>query len=592
MAISTVTIDGTGNDALEQRLDEAQGDRVALLDRRDVYACDYLSWIDGELTGSGQPAARIVSFLTFHTGHGRFGHWDQRVTDGSHIDWNSTALRFAEPDDRLRRHMAETIVAERAGLAIDLAAWRRYRERQPQGTFGHYLAELASERRIALLDASDGRYLQIVGDTREPRSSWPQSLLPDFLFQQRWPELAQRAREEMRACRSAAIAARTNRATGLPVTNGGLGPRADGRSTVCLNMIVRNEAHVIERCLRSVMGVIDCWVIVDTGSNDGTQDLIRRVMAGIPGELHERPWVNFGHNREEALALAEDRADYLLFIDADETLLFAEDAVLPPLDGDIGQIEIRLGRFVYRYPRLVRAACGWEWKGVLHEYLHSPNAVSHQRIDGLWIHAVSEGARSKDPDKYRRDALLLEQGLLDEPDNTRYMFYLGQSYRDCGKIERAIDAYEKRIAMGGWAEEVFESKLQIGLLRKTRGDRWADVCAAVLDAHSHSPHRAEPLFWLGQFCLDRGAHAEAMVYLTRAAEIPFPENDILFVDRSIYAWRCRMALAIAAYWVADHVRAVQLNDTLLGQTGLPPEARKQIELNREMSLDRLREAAA
>ena len=78
---------------------------------------------------------------------------------------------------------------------------------------------------------------------------------------------------------------------------------------------------VIRRCLASVRPWIDAWAIVDTGSTDGTQDLVREALAGIPGELFERPWVDFGHNRSEAIALAERRSDYLLFLDADEELV-------------------------------------------------------------------------------------------------------------------------------------------------------------------------------------------------------------------------------------------------------------------------------
>src|SRR5579871_1464094 len=91
---------------------------------------------------------------------------------------------------------------------------------------------------------------------------------------------------------------------------------------ICLNMIVKNEAHVIRRCLASVCPVIDCWVIVDTGSTDGTQQIVRDFFAarGIPGQLHERPWVDFAHNRSEALDLAKSEADYSLIIDADDTL--------------------------------------------------------------------------------------------------------------------------------------------------------------------------------------------------------------------------------------------------------------------------------
>ena len=42
------------------------------------------------------------------------------------------------------------------------------------------------------------------------------------------------------------------------------------RPKLCLNMIVKNENHVIKRCLDSILLVIDYWVIVDTGSTDGS----------------------------------------------------------------------------------------------------------------------------------------------------------------------------------------------------------------------------------------------------------------------------------------------------------------------------------
>src|SRR6478735_7811699 len=91
--------------------------------------------------------------------------------------------------------------------------------------------------------------------------------------------------------------------------------------TVCLNMIVRNEAAIVERCLNSVVSFIDHWVIVDTGSTDGTQELIQRCLRNVPGELIERPWVDFAHNRSEALEFARGKSDYLFVLDADDVLI-------------------------------------------------------------------------------------------------------------------------------------------------------------------------------------------------------------------------------------------------------------------------------
>lgn len=110
---------------------------------------------------------------------------------------------------------------------------------------------------------------------------------------------------------------------------------AEAKETICLNMIVKNESHVIRRCLDSVKNLIDYWVIVDTGSTDGTQEIIRDHLKEVPGQLFERPWKDFGYNRTEALELAKDQGDYLLFMDADDWLEFDSDFELPPLTEDI-----------------------------------------------------------------------------------------------------------------------------------------------------------------------------------------------------------------------------------------------------------------
>ena len=108
--------------------------------------------------------------------------------------------------------------------------------------------------------------------------------------------------------------------------------RAARSQRVSLCMIVKNEAEVIERCFASVRHLIDHWVICDTGSTDGTPEVIERALAGIPGELHHHEWRDFGHNRSELMRVARGTADYLLLLDADQTL--SELGTLPALTVD------------------------------------------------------------------------------------------------------------------------------------------------------------------------------------------------------------------------------------------------------------------
>ena len=132
--------------------------------------------------------------------------------------------------------------------------------------------------------------------------------------------------------------------------------------SLCLNMIVKNEVPVIRRCLNSVRPVIDCWVIVDTGSSDGTQDVIRRHLSDLPGELIERPWVDFAHNRSEAVALARGRADYVFVIDADETLEIPARFKMPRLTADSYNLEVRFGTFTYARKQLLRNSLPWRYE--------------------------------------------------------------------------------------------------------------------------------------------------------------------------------------------------------------------------------------
>ena len=134
------------------------------------------------------------------------------------------------------------------------------------------------------------------------------------------------------------------------------------KNRICLNMIVKDESPVIRRCLDSVKKIIDYWVIVDTGSSDDTKEIIKDALKDVPGELLNDPWVNFEYNRNRALDWARNKADYVLFMDADEVLSFSK-----PIDKSLLTKSFYVIRSVNQNSEHLRIQMidshpGWEWK--------------------------------------------------------------------------------------------------------------------------------------------------------------------------------------------------------------------------------------
>ncbi len=363
---------------------------------------------------------------------------------------------------------------------------------------------------------------------------------------------------------------------------------------VCLNMIVKNEAHVIERCLRSVRPFIDTWVIVDTGSTDGTQDLIRRFFRDdLPGELHERPWRDFGHNRTEALQLARPHGDYLFFIDADEVLHVPPNYKRPPLTELIYALAVEFGNLRYQRRCVADSHANWRWVGVVHEYLDCDGQpLPTVQLPELRVQVRTDGARSQRPqaEKFAADAAVLEHALIDEPDNDRYVFYLAQSYRDAGQPEAALARYDQRAAMGRWAEEAWYSQYSASILAETLQRSQDEVVRRYLNAYEARPERgAEALGHLARYCRGLNHFATARMFAERAMAIPLP-TDWLFVDDSWYRWRAKDEYAIASYWTGHYAECQRVSDALLAGPDLPAEQRARVGDNSRFAREKLQQA--
>lgn len=360
---------------------------------------------------------------------------------------------------------------------------------------------------------------------------------------------------------------------------------------ICLSMIVKNEAAVITRCLASVRPVIGHWIIVDTGSTDGTQAIIRDFMHDIPGELHERPWVDFAHNRTEALRLSRGHGDYSLLIDADDTLVIDPGFSLPALDRDFYSLMIESPPMRWPLAQLFRNERAWRYAGVLHEF---PVCEDHANptgdlLPGLRILRGQDGNRRKDPDVFRRDAAILEQALRSEADPmlaARYRFYLAQSYRDGGEPEKALANYLIRANAGFWEQEVYVSLWEAAKLQEQLHHPIDHILATLRRANDTCASRAEALYGASRLCRLAGRHAEGFVFAQKGLQVPVPD-DALFSSLWVYQYGLLDELAVNASWIGHHQECLEACHRLLREGLLPAGERPRVRANAQLARDRL-----
>ena len=236
--------------------------------------------------------------------------------------------------------------------------------------------------------------------------------------------------------------------------------------TICLNMIVKNESHIIEDTLKMLCNKIhfSYWVICDTGSTDNTCEIITRFFQSqnIPGELHNHEWKNFAHNRTLALQEAFNKTDLVFVFDADDEIC---GQLNMPTTVDSDGYMLNFGHATgisYQRVLLVNNRIKWEYQSVIHEYIHclKPNPILTTIEGDYYIVSGRRGHRSSDVNKYLKDAIILEEAYKEAKQkgddlHMRYAFYCANSYKDCGKHEDAIKWYKLTLTLGNWIQEKY-----------------------------------------------------------------------------------------------------------------------------------------
>jgi tetratricopeptide (TPR) repeat protein len=334
-------------------------------------------------------------------------------------------------------------------------------------------------------------------------------------------------------------------------------PTTWSKHSLCLNMIVKNESKIIRRLFDSVINIIDCYCICDTGSTDDTKEVIDYYFKekNIPGKIVEEPFVNFAHNRNVALQACKDMSDYVLLLDADMVLEIGKSFQKTSLTLDSYSLLQGSDDFYYHNMRIVKNTGNYTYVGVTHEYISTPPNNTTGNIDRtlLFIRDIGDGGSKAN--KFERDISLLSDAIKTEPNHDRYHFYLANSYYDSGKYIEAIDIYKKRIEIGGWNQEVWYSYYRLGTCYKNIG-KIEDAISTWLNAYEYLPNRIENLYEIIQYYRIIGKCKLAKIFYDIAKDVLKTQvkhkDDYLFLNNDIYMYKLDYELSIIACYIGVH----------------------------------------
>uniref|UniRef100_A0A6C0HKZ3 Uncharacterized protein n=1 Tax=viral metagenome TaxID=1070528 RepID=A0A6C0HKZ3_9ZZZZ len=318
-------------------------------------------------------------------------------------------------------------------------------------------------------------------------------------------------------------------------------PRAHNHNRIIFFNIMKNESKIIKRMLTHVLPHVDAVCLVDTGSTDNNVELAAEALeeSGKPYQICLEPFRDFGWSRSLSIQKAQElcktlgwdpETTYGFTIDCDMVLVVSPQFREYELKGDGHTIIQANGAIKYDNTRLMKMGHPWKCISRTHEY-YGGGQTSRIPYEVIYIDDRNDGGARQD--KFERDLRLLQLDIDENPKNDRAHFYMGQTLKDLGRFEEAISMFTKRIALGGWIEEVFYAHLQIGkcydhLNKPHEMELWMNK------AFEYYPKRAEPLYHLTRYFREKSQHYKAYHYYLKGKDIPYPKDDLLFVEHGVY----------------------------------------------------------
>lgn len=379
---------------------------------------------------------------------------------------------------------------------------------------------------------------------------------------------------------------------------------------LALNTIVKNESHCILGMLEAAAKITDLIVILDTGSTDGTQDIIRNFGKenNIPTYVFDRPFDAFDKSRTFGMEKLREVVKELgwnlnevwgWWCDADEKIIVDTKFDKRQFNKDLFMINTRIGSMEYTRNTFWRTSLPFEFYGPIHEYIicKEPNITSGlatdiyvdvKMIGNSWTQDVSM--------KYISHSHILEKYIAEDRSDPRWIFYTAQSYHDSScmkdnrdeneeRLRRSLKYYRERVNRAdGYPEERYYSQLRIGTIMKMLEMPWEESLQELLKAYAMDPLRGESIKTIVDYYVEVNEWNLAYLY-SKFLKVNFQNNNpypkrLLFIDNSLYAWKILEIHSIICLYIGKIDEAKENYKDLLDVIKNNPELFSQDDINK------------
>ena len=347
---------------------------------------------------------------------------------------------------------------------------------------------------------------------------------------------------------------------------------------LALNFICKDESHVIEKMLNSAKGIVDLIVVNDTGSTDGTQQIIKNFgeKHNIPTYVFERPFDDFEKSRTYAMEKLKEVVKELewdpskvhgFWFDCDEQLVIDSKFDKNQFTKDLYMINTYIGAMKYTRNTFFKVSLPFRWYGPVHEFIVCDQQnITSGLAENIHVNVEMTGSswQGDIAQKYLSHSHKLEAYIAADRKDPRWIFYTAQSYHDSAsmkdnkeeneeRLRRSLKYYRERVSRtDGYPEEIYYAQYRVGAIMRVLEEPWALTHQELLKAYAIDPLRGESIKVIIDYYLQMSDWHMAYLY-TKFAKTTFHNKNpyptrLLFVDEATYVWKFAEAHAAACFY--------------------------------------------